>query len=161
MKKIVMMVATLALIGGMSSCKPKQSAYRAAYERAKQREMAQAAKTDQSATSADEITPISKSSDGAAVVVREKVRAAEGEDSNGLREYSVVIGSFQNITNARSLKERMIADGYKALIAMNDIGMYRVIASSYDTKEAAVVSRENIKARYPGQFNDAWLLYRQ
>lgn len=155
MKKIIIAILGLTLIGGFTSCKPKKSAYRAAYEKAKQREMAETVSND----AQDEIQPIVKSGEGAAVV-RERVVPAKGEDVNILRSYSVVIGSFQNLTNAKSLKERMINDGYNATLAQNEMGMYRVIVTSFDNKEDAVVSRESIKARY-SQFNDAWILHKQ
>ena len=40
MKKVVMVATALALVVGLGSCKSKKSAYRKAYEEAKQREIA-------------------------------------------------------------------------------------------------------------------------
>ncbi len=153
MKRILLIVSAIAMVAGMSSCKPKQSAYRAAYERAKQQEVAQQPSNN------DEITPIVSSGDTDRTV-SERVTPAQGEDASGLRAFSVVIGSFQNITNAKSLKERMVAEGYRALLAQNEKGMYRVIISSFDTKADAVASRESVKARFAPMFQDAWILQR-
>ena len=40
--------------------------------------------------------------------------------------------------------------------------MYRVVAESFDTRDAAANARDNFKARYPNRedFQGAWLLYR-
>lgn len=155
-KKVFLAIATATLLlGSATSCKPKQSAYKAAYDRAKQREVA-AANTQQQ----DQVVPVTEATYQEADVRSERVMPAEGENAGGLKAYSVVIGSFQNVTNARSLKERMVNDGYNALLAQNEQGMYRVIVTSFDTKEEAVRSREAIKSIYAPLFADAWILYR-
>ena len=154
-KKIIAATFALLMVVGFSSCKPKQSAYKAAYERAMQREVAQAEQNQ------DTVEPVITSSDDTAVR-SERVNVAEGEDANGLRAYSVVIGAFENPTNARALKERMQGEGYSsALLAQNEKGMYRVIVTSFDTKDEAVRSREQIKNRFAPLFADAWILQRE
>lgn len=143
--------AALMMIVGFSACKPKQSAFKSAWDRAKEREIA----TQQSQ---DTVEPITTTED---TFRSERVNPAEGENAGGLRAYSVVIGSFQNITNARSLKERMVGEGYpSAMLAQNESGMYRVIITSFDTKEQAVSSREDIRSRFAPLFSDAWILQR-
>ena len=81
-----------------------------------------------------------------------------GEDATRLKRFSVVVGSFQNPTNARSLKDRMEGQGYNAVLATNDAGMLRVIVASYDTRDEAVASRDAIRSRFAPDFKDAWLL---
>ena len=152
MKKITVILTLLFLVTGFTSCKPKQSAYRAVYEKAKQKEIAESNVND-------EIVPIVKTGESAAVI-KEKVVPAQGEDATRLRSFSVVIGSFQNTTNAKSLKERMIREGYRAMLAQNEQGQFRVIVTSFDNKEEAVNSREAIKAKYAPLFQDAWILER-
>lgn len=154
-KKVLVALGTVALIGGLSSCKPKESAYKAAWERAKQREIAREEEQKQ-----DEIIPVVVSNTNDSDVRTERVTPAAGEDPNGLKDFSVVIGSFQNATNARSLKERMNGEGYNATIAQNEQGMYRVIVTTFDTKEEAIRSRETIKNIYAPSFQDAWILLR-
>lgn len=89
-------------------------------------------------------------------------RVPEGESApNGIRTFSVCIGSFKNITNARSLRERMISEGYgEAILAQNESGMYRVLVTGHDTKEAAVRSRDAIMQKYAPAFSDAWIVRR-
>ena len=93
-------------------------------------------------------------------VKQEKVKPASSEDEAGLKKYSVVIGSF-NRTNAYSLKERMIDEGYRPVVAENESGMLRVIVTSFDSKIDAARSRDAIKTKYAPNFQDAWLLERK
>lgn len=155
MKKIFLATVTLGLTMGLGSCKAKKSAYRKAYEEAKQREIAvQHVKSSvsyeepQVVTTPAIETPIRK----------ERVSVLEGENSNNLKRYSVVIGSFQNPTNAKALREKMTAKGYNAVLARNEVGMLRVIVSSFDSREEAAASREAIKSRFAPDFKDAWIL---
>ncbi|MDR3340591.1 MAG: SPOR domain-containing protein [Candidatus Symbiothrix sp.] len=130
----------------LESCKTKESAYKAAYEAAKEREM-------QENTPA-EITPVDKTSDQA-LIQKEKVTLVDGA---GILQYSVVIGSFLNKTNAVSLKERMDKQGFKSSLAQNEKGMYRVIVATYGEKSSAATERNRIKEKYYPEFQDAWLL---
>ncbi|MDR3137568.1 MAG: SPOR domain-containing protein [Tannerellaceae bacterium] len=140
-KTIVMATALTLMIVAFGACKPKQSAYRAAYEQAKSK-----------ATSA-EVTPVE-----ASPVRTERIRPAAGEDATRLKRYGVVIGSFRNRTNAYSLKERMMKDGYKVVLGENEQGMLRVIVAAYDDRLEATRARDTFKAKYAPDFQDAWLL---
>jgi len=156
MNKIWLLGATACMVLAFGSCKPKQSAYKAAYEQAKEKETTAPVETVYN--DADEVVaPVSKPRTTDAATRQERIRAAQGEDANGLRRFSVVIGSFKNKTNAYSLKERMQGEGYKALLGENEQGMLRVIVSSFDTKADAIESRDAIRS----QFSDAWILERQ
>lgn len=154
MKKTLIIALTLSTVLLSSSCKSKESAYRKAYEQAKQREIAAQSNTNYNTTIDEE--QAKKASNVS--VRKEKLTTLPEENKDHLKQYSVVIGSFQNPTNAKDLKNRMIAKGYNAVLAKNEMGMLRVIVSSFDTKEAAVASREAIKAAFAPQFSDAWLL---
>ncbi len=148
--------ATLALALGLVSCDTKKkSAYRKAYEEAKQRELAKKETQHEyeykAPRDAREVRAVAQ-------VRKERVSAVSGEKTQNLRRFSVVIGSFQNATNAKSLKERMIQKGFNAVLAQNEMGMLRVIISSFDTKEEAAASRDAIKDRFAPKFQDAWLL---
>lgn len=154
--KILLFGLSLTLLFGLGSCKSKESAYKAAYEKAKQKEMEEDAKSNE----IEEVTPITKSksaSTSTASFQKEKVTAVDG-NSSGLKRYNVVIGSFTVKTNAQSLKERMQADGYHAILAQNERQMYRVIVASYDDKASAAEERDDIKTKYSPDFQDAWLL---
>ena len=153
MKKVIFASLALITLVSLSSCKAKQSAYRKAYEQAKQREVA----TQDTKPAAEYEAPAA--STAAPVTVRkERVSTYSGEDATRLKRFSVVVGSFQNPTNARSLKDRMEGQGYNAVLATNHAGMLRVIVASYDTRDEAVASRDAIRSRFAPDFKDAWLL---
>jgi len=142
----------LALLFSLDSCKPKESAYKAAYEAAKAREMEE--------SQVEEVTPVTKPAYNSSTdaVQREKVTVVDGA---GIQQFSVVIGSFQNRTNAESLKARMASQGFRSFLAQNEIGMYRVIVATYSDKSSAVTERERVKNKYYPDFQDAWILDNQ
>ena len=142
---------TLALLLSFNSCKPKESAYKAAYEAAKAREMEE--------NQVEEVTPVSKpaiSSNDA--VQQEKVTVVDGA---GIQQFSVVVGSFLNRTNAVSMKDRMANQGYKSFLAQNERGMFRVIVATFNDKASAVAERERVKEKYYPEFQDVWILDKQ
>ncbi len=151
--KIWLFGLALCLVCSFTACKSKQSAYKAAYEKAKEKE------PEETIVVVEETVPVSKPSTGIqATVKKEKITPVAG---TGLKRYSVVIGSFQNKTNALSLKERMEGDGFNVILAQNEAGMYRVIVASYDSKDDAAAKRDQIKMKYAPAFEDAWLLEQQ
>ena len=91
-----------------------------------------------------------------AVVRQESVQLING---SGLRNFSVVVGSFSVKANAEGLQQTLRNGGYDAQIVYNSArNMYRVVATTYDDKASAVRSRNDFKA---GKYPDAWLLYNQ
>ncbi len=157
MKKIILASFALIAAVSLSSCgSKKKSAYRKAYEQAKQREVA----TQATKPAVQYEAPVTTPERAAAPVTvrKERVTTYQGEDATRLKRFSVVVGSFQNPTNARNLKERMVKAGYNAVLATNEVGMLRVIVSSFDSREEAAASRDAIKARFAPDFKDAWLL---
>ena len=155
MKKVILASLALVAVASLSSCGAKKSASRKAYEQAKQREVAtQATKP----AVQYEAPAVSERATAPVTVRKERVTTYQGEDATRLKRFSVVVGSFQNPTNARNLKERMVKAGYNAVLATNEVGMLRVIVSSFDSREEAAASRDAIKARFAPDFKDAWLL---
>ena len=144
-----------------TSCKSSESAYKKAYEKAKQYDTANQQATQTTGQEAVVAPVEAKPADQARVVdnldnisVRqESVQLIHG---NGLNAYSVVVGSFGLLSNAESLYQRLRDAGYNAQVVKNeDKNMYRVVASSFADKPSAVTSRDQLRNTYP----DAWLLY--
>lgn len=147
------------MVLAFGSCKPKQSAYKAAYEQAKEKETTAPVEAEEDyAYEEEEVAPVSKPRPTNTTTRAESITAVDGEDASRLKRYSVVVGSFKNKTNAYALKERMVNDGYHAVLGENEQGMLRVIVSSFDNKEDAASSRDAVKAKYAPNFQDAWLL---
>jgi cell division protein FtsN len=157
MKKtgLIGMALCLALMCCVS-CKSKQKAYKAAYEQAKEREVDYSIDSDVE----EDIKPVSKSKT-VTTARQERITAVAGENADGIKLYSVVIGSFKNKTNAYSLKERMQNDGYMPILGENEQGMLRVILTSHETRREADQSREAIRSKYRPDFQDAWVLERR
>ena len=64
--------------------------------------------------------------------------------------------------NADGLKAKLDRDGYNAMVVYTaDKNMYRVIVSSFDSREDAARARDNFKAKYSNnaEFQKSWLLY--
>lgn len=158
MKKNVFICAGLCVALVFTGCKSQESAYRKAYEKA------QAATTTTTETVDDTpvVTPIVTAPVEQPTVVEnvENVSVRQENltvvDGDGLRSYSVVVGSFSVKANAEGLQQKLKNAGYNARLAYNsERNMYRVVASSYDDKASAVSSRNEFRSQYP----DAWLLY--
>ena len=74
----------------------------------------------------------------------------------GLKAFSVVVGSYSVQANAEGMQGQLKNKGYAAQVAYDDsTRMYRVVISTFDTKNEAVQSRNQVRSEYP----DAWLLY--
>lgn len=169
MKKYTLVCAAIAAAMILSGCKSKESAYKQAYLKAKQQDelmqqQQQQAQEQVQQTEQAVVTPMQeKVADQTRVVdnadniaVRqEKVSVVNG---NGLKNFSVVVGSFSLKENAEGLQSKLKGLGYDAQVAVNnDVTpiMYRVIATTFDTKVEAADSRNALMEQYPG----AWLLY--
>ncbi len=95
------------------------------------------------------------------VSVREE--AVTMVSGSGIKNYSVVCGSFGVKANAEGLKEWLDNEGYSAQVVYNPVSsMYRVVVATFDDKASAAQARDAFKAKYPSRtdFQGSWLLYR-
>ena len=155
MKKMIVLGMGLCVAFAFSSCKSSESAYKKAYEQAKQQELADATTK---ASPVETVAPVAPAADNTPVR-EEKVQLVSGD---GLKAYSVVCGSFGVKANADGLKTKMDNDGYNAKVVYNaEKNMYRVIVESFDSRSEAARARDAFKAKYPNRqdFQGAWLLY--
>ena len=90
-------------------------------------------------------------------VRQERVSLING---SGLKNFSVVVGSFGLQANAEGLQQQLRDGGYNAQIVKNESNnMFRVIATTFDSKSEAVSSRDQIRGSKYNPKGDAWLLY--
>lgn len=168
MKKLFVLGMGLCLVLAFSSCKSSESAYKKAYEKAKQNELAEAKAQEEVVEPAPVVeaapvqtpAPVSPAPVSPAPVREEKVELVSGD---GLKAFSVVCGSFGVKANADGLKSTLDGQGYNAKVVYNaERNMYRVIVASFDTREEAAAARDAFKAKYPNRqdFQGSWLLYR-
>ena len=161
MKKYTLLCVGLCAAMAFTSCKSSESAYKKAYEKAKQYDTAQQA-PEQPAAQDAVVAPIEAKPATETRVVdnldnvsvrQENVSLVSG---SGLKAFSVVVGSFSVRANADGLQQRLRDAGYEAQIVKNESNnMFRVVASTFSDKLGAVNSRDQLRATYP----DAWLLY--
>lgn len=161
MKKLFVLGLGLCVLMAFSSCKSKkESAYKTAYDQAKQQELVQG---NSQASDPIEIAPVNSNTvtKADASYRSEKVILASGA-AGSLKAYSVVCGSFSSKTNADALRTKLVGEGYNALVVQNpSTGMYRVVCGSYDDRQQAAEARAQFKANHPNDadFQKAWLLY--
>ena len=132
-RNLILSMAILAAFA-LVSCKSTESSYKKAYDKAKQQEQAQQVNTPVQVTPV--VTPVQTVT---------PVTTTQPEDNSDLRteNLTAVSGTLKN-------------KGYSAIIAQNPAtGMYRVIATSTNTKSDAISSRDKLRSTYP----DAWVLY--
>ena len=167
MKKYIVLCAGFCFALGMTSCGTKESAYKKAYEKAKQYDTQTAQQAAQPAyeepavvapvqtTAANEARKVDNYDNVS--VRQEKVAVVSG---NGLKAYSVVVGSFGLQSNAEGLQQRLKSAGYDAQIVKNqDRNMFRVVAATFDNKADAARSRDQFREQEA--YKDAWLLSNQ
>ena len=165
MKKVMVFGAAVCVAIAFTGCKSSESAYKKAYEKAKAQEAAntqeqptvQPVETYTPAVTPVTVAPATQTQvvdNGDNITVRqEKLSVVDG---TGLKNFSVVVGSFSVKANAESLMNRLKSAGYAAQLGYNaDRNMYRVIASTFDNKADAARSRDQLRSTYA----DAWLLF--
>ena len=167
MKKLFVLGLGICVAFAFASCKSSESAYKKAYEKAKQLEVAQ----PQAAPATAEVAPVvaapvqSNTPSPASAPVQDSARQERVSviSGSGLQDYSVVCGSFGVKTNADNLKKYLDGEGYSSIVVFNaDNNMYRVIVSSHADYATAQQARDAFKAKYTNRadFQSAWLLYR-
>ena len=167
MKKLVVLGFGLCIAPAFTTWKTKESAYKNAYEKAKQQELAEA-KVEEEVPAPIVVAPVEEVAPAPVATVtpvevgtirEEKVQLVSGD---GLKAYSVVCGSYGVKANADGVKAKLDADGYNAKVVFNaERNMYRVIVASFDDRVQAAQARDNFKAKYTSNadFQKSWLLY--
>lgn len=162
MKKYSIMCVALCAAMALASCGSSEKAYRKMYEKAQKQEAA--SRTEQPAEEVTVVTPVVEKPVTETVVVDNADNVSVRSENlsvvsgSGLKAFSVVVGSFGVKANADAMQSLLKSKGYDAQVAYNSSNrMYRVIASTFDTKNSAVLSRNDLRSQYP----DAWLLYNQ
>ena len=161
MNKSVVLCAGLCVALAFTSCKSQESAYKKAYLKAQ-------ANSEQPTQPAQVETPVvapieTKTATETTVVDNMDNVSVRSEDFTvvsgpGVKNFSVVVGSFSLKANAEGLQRTLNDAGRTAQIVYNSArGLYRVVASTFDSKADAASSRDQLRGQYP----DAWLLYKK
>ena len=161
MKKLSFCAAVMCVAMAFTGCKSSESAYKKAYDKAKANEATEV-RTEPEQTYVPEVTQVVETPVTQTQVVDNmdntpvRQEAVSVVDGAGLKNFSVVVGSYSVRANAEGVQQRLKSAGYQAQLAYNqERNMYRVVASTFDSKNDAVNSRNQLRATYP----DAWLLF--
>ena len=158
MKKLFVIAIAASLAFSFTSCKSsKDSAYKTAYDEARQAELAEG---NGQQSEAVEIAPVAKS-DVDTSYRTEKVVLSSGAEGS-LKAFSVVCGSYSRKEGAENIRQSLVGEGYNAIVVQNPAtGLFRVVCASHDTKEEAAVARDKFKVAHAGNadYQKAWLLY--
>ena len=161
MKKLSFFAAVMCVAMAFTGCQSSESAYKKAYDKAKANEATEV-RTEPEQTYVPEVTQVVETPVTQTQVVDNmdntpvRQEAVSVVDGAGLKNFSVVVGSFSVRANAEGVQQRLKSAGYQAQLAYNqERNMYRVVASTFDSKNDAVNSRNQLRATYP----DAWLLF--
>ena len=161
MKKLSFFAAVMCVAMAFTGCRSSESVYKKAYDKAKANEATEV-RTEPEQTYVPEVTQVVETPVTQTQVVDNmdntpvRQEAVSVVDGAGLKNFSVVVGSFSVRANAEGVQQRLKSAGYQAQLAYNqERNMYRVVASTFDSKNDAVNSRNQLRATYP----DAWLLF--
>ena len=165
MKKYIVLCAGICAAMAFTSCKSSESAYKQAYLKAKAQEEAQQQQPVQQETvEQNVVVPLEEKTANNTRVIDNADNVAVRQETvsvisgSGLKNFSVVVGSFSLKANAEGLQQTLKSEGYDAQVVLNSAvqpAMYRVVATTFDTKAEAAASRNDLQTKYAG----AWLLY--
>lgn len=172
MKKYLIMCAAMAVTLSFTSCSlfkssGKESAYKKAYEKALAAENGNANTTENNTYNTVETTieeipvapvvnkPYTETNNDYSESIPVRQEKYSMVDGDGLKAYSVVVGSFGVKANAERLQQNLRNNGYNAQIVRNtEKNLYRVIAATADSKRDAATDRDRLRSQYA----DAWIL---
>lgn len=161
MKKLFVIAIAASVAFSFTSCKSsKDSAYKTAYDEARQAELAEG---NAQQSEAVEIAPVAQTekTEVDTSYRTEKVVLSSGAEGS-LKAFSVVCGSYSRKEGAENIRQSLVDEGYTAIVVQNPgTGLYRVVCASCDTKEEAAAARDKFKAAHAGNsdYQKAWLLY--
>ncbi|HEY6914463.1 MAG TPA: SPOR domain-containing protein [Paludibacter sp.] len=152
MRRTIRLIIALAIvISATTACKTKQ----------KIAEVPAGANIEATTSTKSNVTqqtaPAENVTNEAEVTRNESFSLVEGESSALNNKYHVVVGSFSNQSNAKGLQTLLKSEGNKALVVLNEKGMYRVLISSYNDYNQAHARIKQISERFPG----AWVLVKK
>lgn len=151
--RICIAVAATALLA-TGACKTSEANYRQAYERATVgRDSANAIEsTIYGAHRRDMGSRVVVIGTDSATVRTQRVAITEGGGAirENLRPFNVVVGQFKQLFNAKSLRERLVDEGYPETFVVNTAEpYYYVVLSSHADVAGAVKALKSLPTNFP------------
>lgn len=144
-------LTALAALIAVTGCKTSEANYRAAYEKAvAQRDNSTELDSTIYGRHRRSLTTREAVVDGDTIQYKSQhVRVTEqgGGIRENLRRYSVVVGQFKTLFNAKSMRERLVDAGYPATFVVETAEpYYYVVLSSHDNLQQAADALEKVRA---------------
>ena len=143
-----MRAAMVALVF-IASCKPSETAYREAYESAKaaREQTADSVSYTRLSPNQRQVKVVADGDTISAVYLPVVVIENGGGIRESLKAYSVVVGQFKQVFNARQMQERISQRGYPgAFVVRTGEPRYLVLATSVHSASEAAAAMQKIKA---------------
>lgn len=148
-------VPLMAVLLMFSCCKSNEKAYQAAYEKMKDREAEITKEEEADMMAGNGPETLIKRAPTTNLKVNESVTVVAG-DAKNLSKYNIVLKSFINRTNAKSLYDRLVKEGNKAVLVQNVKKEYRVVVESCKYEYEA----DKIAADFRKVWPETWILVR-
>ena len=140
-------LSTLALF----SCKTTEENYRTAYEKAieAQNDSTSLESTIYGAQRRRVVDATVNTTEGAVEVRRARVRVTDGTGTpDDLHQYNVVVGQFKQVFNAKSLRQRLIDNGFdKTFVVETSEPYYYIVVASFDSAAEAQNTMNDFKSK--------------
>lgn len=149
MKRLIYISASLLLLS-VAACKTTEANYRSAYEAAKQKQLTGDSLIDQGLLDQQRPKPMVFGTDTLPVRT-EYIGYTKGggadSDKSVVKRYCVVVGKFRQTFNARSMRERLMENGYpRALVLHNNMKEYYVVANTTPDPHIARLMLDSVLA---------------
>ncbi len=142
--------AFAAALVAFASCKPSQQAYADAYHSTIAAREAAYEADSAAYTRMHPQIPLRRVAVGTDTVSVATIRVAVTANAGGIREslkpYSVVVGDFRQVFNARQMRERIVDAHPAAFVVQSAAPRYYVIASSHATLPEAAAALQALSA---------------
>lgn len=144
---IILAIASVAM-ATFTSCKSNEANYRAAYDRVveRQREMTGVDEATYSRIEAERTANTAVVMGDSVRMLTNRVSIVDGEASE-LKPYSVVVGEYKQLFNARSFRNRLKKEGHGAYVVKDSESIYYVAAEGFETAPEAANFLNNISSK--------------
>ena len=84
----------------------------------------------------------------------------EDRSNNELNTFFVIIGSFNQLENAKNYRETLLGEGFIPIILHSETGYYRVCINSFKNEQEARSRITQVRQAFP-KYADIWLLNKE
>lgn len=141
------------------SCKTTEKNYKSAYDIAVQKNKDGIDENTYNKIINESKAPVTVIGNDSVRMKTEFIKITDGNPEE-LKKYSIVVGQFKQIFNARSFRDRLKSNKYPSYVVENRDSTYYVIAQGFDDETEAALYLKNINKNIPFRIplEDPWIL---